>query len=188
VPAFYRAGGKHLAHFVDPDRWKNREMNFLRREEEGNHSSTPKTSKGRTAGHAPVDAMKMIYTDLKKERTRRLLPYALMENYEKLVLAFYDYPQGPEEPGDPDEVLVHAAYSRTTPATRRCRCTPLRLRRQEAGRRTVKQRAYTAKWTPSRRRTDSRRRKWCRGLEAKKIETVWVHVNKFIAESRTSCG
>ena len=38
VPAFFRNGGKHLAHFaVDPDRWKNREMTFLRREEEGTH-------------------------------------------------------------------------------------------------------------------------------------------------------
>ena len=33
VPAFFRGGGKHLAHFaVDPDRWKNRELNFLRRQ------------------------------------------------------------------------------------------------------------------------------------------------------------
>ena len=31
VPAFFRRGGKQLAHFaVDPDRWKNREMTFLR--------------------------------------------------------------------------------------------------------------------------------------------------------------
>ncbi|MBY0459156.1 MAG: hypothetical protein K2V38_17610, partial [Gemmataceae bacterium] len=38
VPGFFRAGGKHLAHFaVDPDRWKNREAAFLRRSEEGNH-------------------------------------------------------------------------------------------------------------------------------------------------------
>src|SRR5213083_1969878 len=38
VPAFYRRGGKHLAHFaVDPDRWKNREAAFLRRSEEGHH-------------------------------------------------------------------------------------------------------------------------------------------------------
>ena len=38
MPAFFRNGGKHLAHFsVDPDRWKNRQMTFLRAEEEGNH-------------------------------------------------------------------------------------------------------------------------------------------------------
>ena len=31
VPAFFRAGGKHLAHFAgDPDRWKNRECKVLR--------------------------------------------------------------------------------------------------------------------------------------------------------------
>src|SRR5437899_3154262 len=38
VPAFFRAGGKSLAHFAgDPDRWKNRDTPALRAAEEGNH-------------------------------------------------------------------------------------------------------------------------------------------------------
>ena len=36
--------------------------------------------------------MKMIYTDLKKEPNKvGLLPYAIVEYYEKLTVGFYDY-------------------------------------------------------------------------------------------------
>src|SRR6266508_2819485 len=67
VPAFFRNGGKHLAHFaVDPDRWKNREMNFLRREEEGNHFLDSEDLDGKKLPDTHrYDAMKMIYTELK---------------------------------------------------------------------------------------------------------------------------
>ena len=38
MPAFFRAGGKHLAHLAgDPDRWKNREASFLRAAESMDH-------------------------------------------------------------------------------------------------------------------------------------------------------
>ena len=107
VPAFFRRGGKELAHFaVDPDRWKNREMGFLRRAEEGNHFLDTEDLDGKPlpATHR-FDAMKMIYGDLKKEPNKvGLLPYAIMENYEKLIVAFYDYRKSPDEPCDPDEV------------------------------------------------------------------------------------
>src|SRR6516225_11296264 len=94
VPAFFRRGGKELAHFsVDPDRWKNREMNFLRRAEESNHYLDFEDLDGKTLpGTNRYDAMKLIYTDLKKDPTRvGMLPYAIMEYYEKLTVGFYDY-------------------------------------------------------------------------------------------------
>src|SRR6185503_1680734 len=93
VPAFFRNGGKHLAHFsVDPDRWKHRELNFLRREEEGNHFLDTEDLEGKKLpGTHRFDAMKMIYTELKKEPNAvGLLPYAIMENFEKLTVAFRD--------------------------------------------------------------------------------------------------
>ena len=63
VPAFFRRGGKELAHFsVEPDRWKNKEMGFLSRAEEGNHFLAMEYSPESPARHAPLDAMKMIYT------------------------------------------------------------------------------------------------------------------------------
>src|SRR5262245_51514651 len=69
VPAFFRRGGKELAHFsVDPDRWKNREMSFLRRAEEGNHFLDSEDLDGKPLpGTHRFDAMKMIYGELKKE-------------------------------------------------------------------------------------------------------------------------
>src|SRR5712671_2972778 len=46
VPAFFRAGGKRLAHYaVDPDRWKNRTALQLRSAESPDHFSTSRTSR-----------------------------------------------------------------------------------------------------------------------------------------------
>ena len=77
VPAFFRRGGKEMAHFsVDPDRWKNRELTFLRAAEEGNHfldiedledMKLPATNR--------FDAMKRVYVELRKEPNKLgLLP------------------------------------------------------------------------------------------------------------------
>src|SRR5687767_8538953 len=80
MPAFFRRGGKELAHFsVDPDRWKNRGMTFLRRAEEGNHFLDLEDLDGKTLPTTHrFDAMKMLYTDLKKEPNKvGLLPYAI---------------------------------------------------------------------------------------------------------------
>src|SRR5580692_1460589 len=110
VPAFFRKGGKELAHFAcDPDRWKNREMTFLRRAEEGNHYLDSEDLEGKTLpGTNRYDAMKMIYGELKKDPSKvGLLPYAIMEQYEKLVLGFSDYRKSPNNPAIPMKCLVY---------------------------------------------------------------------------------
>ena len=190
VPAFFRTGGKHLAHFsVDPDRWKNRETNFLRREEEGNHflDSEDLDGKKLPATHR-FDAMKMIYTELKKEPNKvGLLPYAIMENYEKLVVGFYDYRKSPDQHLDPDEVpRPRRACWPTTPATPRCRSTPPATT-TAASRPTarVKQKGIHAKIDGFPEKNKMTPEEVCRGLEAKTIDDVWAHVNSFIAESHT---
>lgn len=189
VPAFFRNGGKHLAHFaVDPDRWKNRELNFLRREEEGNHFLDTEDLEGKKLPDTHrFDAMKMIYTDLKKEPNKvGLLPYAIVENYEKLVVGFYDYRKNPTNASVPMKCLVHGGVL--------CHYTgdaamPLHTTRDFDGKNqpdgTVKQKGIHAKIDAFPERNKITAEEVCRGLEAKKIDDVWAHVNKFLAESHT---
>src|SRR3954471_14307596 len=184
VPVFFRNGGKHLAHFaVDPDRWKNRELNFLRREEEGNHFLDSEDLDGKTLpGTHRYDAMKMIYTELKKEPNRvGMLPYAIMENYEKLAVGFYDYRKNPTNTSIPMKCLVHGGVL--------CHYTgdaamPLHTTRDFDGKNqsdgTVKQKGIHAKLDGFPEKNKFTPEEVCRGLEAKKIDDVWAHVNKFI--------
>ncbi|MCS6865909.1 MAG: S1/P1 nuclease [Gemmataceae bacterium] len=189
VPAFFRNGGKHLAHFaVDPDRWKNRDTPFLRAEEEGNHYLDMEDLEGRPlpATHR-FDAMKMIYTELKKDPNKvGLLPYAIMENYEKLVVAFADYRKNPTNSSIPMKCLVHGGVL--------CHYTgdaamPLHTTRDYDGRRqadgSFRQKGIHAKIDGFPEKNKITAEEVCRGLEAKKIDDVWAYVNKFIAESHT---
>jgi hypothetical protein len=189
VPAFFRNGGKHLAHFaVDPDRWKNREMTFLRREEEGNHFLDSEDLDGKTLpGTHRYDGLKMVYTDLKKDPNKiGMLPYAIVENYEKLVVGFYDYRKAPTNTSVPMKCLVHggvlAHYTGDA-------AMPLHTTRDFDGKvqpdGTVKQKGIHAKLDGFPEKNKITPEEVCRGLEAKKIDDVWAHVNKFVAESHT---
>ncbi|WP_439621446.1 hypothetical protein [Gemmata sp.] len=189
VPDFFRRGGKHLAHFaVDPDRWKNREMNFLRRAEEGNHFLDIEDLDGKELPATNrFDAMKLVYTDLKKDPHKTgLLPYAIMENYEKLAVGFYDYRKSPENAAVPMKCLVHggtlAHYTGDA-------AMPLHTTRDYDGRvqadGTVKQKGIHAKLDAFPEKFGIRPEEVSRGLEAKKLDDPWAHVMKFIAESHT---
>jgi len=189
VPTFFRNGGKHLAHFAsDPDRWKNREMAFLRREEEGNHFLDMEDYEGKKLPDTHrYDALKMVYTELKKEPNKLgMLPYAMMENYEKLVVGFYDYRKDQKNAAIPMKCLVHggvlAHYTGDA-------AMPLHTTRDYDGRiqadGTVKQKGIHAKIDGFPEKNKITPEEVCRGLEAKKIDNVWEHVNKFIAESHT---
>jgi len=189
LPAFFRRGGKHLAHFaVDPDRWKNREMGFLRRAEESNHFLDAEDLDGKKLPDTHrFDAMKMMYTDLKKEPNKvGLLPYAIMENYEKLTVGFYDFRKAPENAAIPMKCLVHggtlAHYTGDA-------AMPLHTTRDFDGRiqpdGTVKQKGIHAKIDGFPEKNKITPEEVCRGLEAKKIDDVWAHVNKFLDESHT---
>lgn len=189
VPAFFRRGGKELAHFsVDPDRWKNRELGFLRAAEEGNHYLDKEDLDGKVLPRTHrFDAMKMMYSELKKEPNKvGLLPYAILENYEKLVVAFADYRKDPKNPAIPMKCLVHggvlAHYTGDA-------AMPLHTTRDYDGRTqpdgTVKQKGIHAKIDAFPEKNGITPEEVCRGLEAKKLDDVWVHVLKFIEESHS---
>ena len=171
VPAFFRRGGKHLAHFaVEPDRWKNREAPFLRRSEEGNHFLDAEDLDGKTlpATHR-FDAMKMLYGDLKKEPNKvGLLPYAIVENYERLMIAFYDHRKSPNNEAIPMKCLV---YGGTLAHYTGDAAMPLHTTRDYDGRiqpdGTVKQKGIHAKVDGFPEKNKITPEEICRGLEAK---------------------
>ena len=187
VPAFFRRGGKELAHFsVDPDRWKNRQMNFLRRAEEGNHFLDTEDLDGKPLPATNrFDAIKLIANELKKEPNKvGMLPYAIMEYYEKLTIGFYDYRKTPTNSAIPMKCLVYggilAHYTGDA-------AMPLHATREFDGKRradrTVMQKGIHARVDSFPEKNGIMPEEVCRGLEAKKIDDVWEHVQKSIAES-----
>lgn len=189
VPAFFRGGGKHLAHFaVDPDRWKNKNAPFLRRAEEGNHFLDLEDLDGKPLPATNrFDAMKLVYVELKKEPNKvGLLPYSIVENYEKLMVAFYDHRKAPTSAAPPMAALVAggnmAHYTGDA-------AMPLHTTRDYDGRNqpdgTVKQKGIHAKLDAFPEKNKITPEEICRGLEARAIDDVWGHVNAFIAESHT---
>ena len=131
--------------------------------------------------------MKMVYTDLKKDPNKvGLLPYAIVENYEKLVVGFLDHRKAPTNASIPMKCLVHGGVL--------CHYTgdaamPLHTTRDYDGRNqpdgTVRQKGIHAKLDAFPEKFGLTAEEVCRGLEAKRIDDVWEHVNKFIAESFT---
>jgi hypothetical protein len=94
VPAFFRASGKEIGYLAgEPDRWKNRQTPFLRAAEYSDHFIDLEDYKD---NELPMDRFKAaeLVTRLGgKPEKAGLLPYALMENFDRLTIAFYDYRQ-----------------------------------------------------------------------------------------------
>ncbi|MBX9580892.1 MAG: hypothetical protein K2X87_11340 [Gemmataceae bacterium] len=187
VPAFFRRGGKLLAHFSgDPDRWKNREAKFLRRAEEGNHFLDLEDLDGKELpGTNRFDGQRLIYYKLKKDPSRvGLLPYAILENYERLMVGFYDHRQTPNVEAVPMKCLVAGGVLAHYTADA---AMPLHTTRDYDGRPQpgggFKQKGVHARLDAFPEKNGIGPEEITRGLEAKVIGDVWAHVMKFIAES-----
>ena len=149
-------------------------------------SSIPKIS---TASLCPAtnrfDAIKLIASELKKEPNKvGMLPYAIMEYYEKLTVGFYDYRKYAHQLRDPDE--VPRLWWNPGPLHRRRRHAPprhARVRWQTAGRWNGDAEGHSARVDSFPEKNGIMPEEVCRGLEAKKIDDVWEHVQKSIAES-----
>ncbi|MGL4423033.1 MAG: hypothetical protein ACRCZF_20385 [Gemmataceae bacterium] len=186
LPAFFRNGGKHLAHFAgDPDRWKNRDAPFLRRSEEGNHYLDLEDLEGKTLPATNRFEGMALMQSLKKEPYKvGFLPYAIQEGTERLALAFYDHRKDPENESIRMKVLVYAgtlAHYTTDAAM------PLHTTRDFDGRiqpdGTVIQKGIHAKLDGFPEKFKLSVEEICRGLEAQPVDDVWAHVQKFLAAS-----
>jgi len=185
MPAFFRAGAKQLGHCAgDPDRWKNREARQLRAAEAPDHFLDLEDLEG---NDLPADRFQAITLLLKlkhqPERTG-LLPYAIMENYDRLSCAFYDYRAEPDNPATQAKCLVYAGVL----AHFTCDAAmPLHTTRDYDGKPDgdgkLVQRGIHAKIDafPEKNKFDPE--EIGRGLEARRIDEVWERVVKMIHAS-----
>ena len=187
VPAFFRAAGKSLAHFAgDPDRWKNPQARFLKVAEAPNHFLDLEDLEGNAPPPDRFQAAALLTKLNHPPDKTGFLPYAILEGYDRLTVAFYDYRHEPGNPAVPMKCLVYAGNLAhyTTDAS-----MPLHTTRNYDGKpgpngRTV-QRGIHAKVDGYPETNHFTPEEVCRGLQAKKVDDVWDYVVKFIQESHT---
>jgi hypothetical protein len=189
MPAFFRAGGKHLAHFVgDPDRWKNRELKTLRASIEADHYLDLEDLEGKDLPPESRFKGMDLMRGLKKEPNKvGLLPYAIVEGYEKLAAAFYDLRKEPDNESIRMKCLVYAGNLAhfTTDASMPLHTTIHFDGRVVPGEAAKKQRGIHAKLDAFPEKHKITPEEITRGLEAKPIEDVWKHTVAFLKESYT---
>src|SRR5262249_8503601 len=109
MPAFFRAAGKSLAHLAgDPDRWKNRDAVFLRSAESPNHFLDIEELDGNEIPRDRFVALALMQKLNRPPDKVGMLPWAIMENYDRLTVAFYDYRQEPANPTTAMKCIVYA--------------------------------------------------------------------------------
>jgi hypothetical protein len=187
VPAFFRAGGKPLAHFAgDPDRWKNRGANFLKVAESPNHFLDMEDLEGHAPPPDRFQATALLARLNHVPDKTGFLPYAIVEGFDRLMVAFYDYRQEPNNPAVPMKCLVYAgnlAHYTTDAAM------PLHTTRDYDGKPGPNgqqvQRGIHAKLDAFPEKFGFKPEEVSRGLEAKATDDVWAYALKFINESHT---
>jgi hypothetical protein len=185
MPPFFRAGGKHLGHFAgDPDRWKNRLCKHLTAAESLNHYIDLEDFEGKELPEDRNKAVVLLAQLGRQPEGTGLLPYALMEHFDRLTCAFYDYRQDPDNEAIRMKCLVYAGVlSHFTGDA----AMPLHTTRDFDGRRgpdgTKVQAGIHAKIDAFPEKNKLSAEEICRGLEARPIEDVWGHVVKTIHES-----
>ncbi|HQR05462.1 MAG TPA: hypothetical protein PLN21_01500 [Gemmatales bacterium] len=185
MPAFFLAAGKQLNHLAgEPDRYKNKGAEFLRVTEAPDHYIDLEEFGDEKL---PKDRFKGLELAKKRGITPEkagFLPYALMENYDKLACAFYDYRKEPDNEAVKMKCLVYAGIlSHYTGDA----CMPLHSTRDYDGRLGldghIKQKGIHAKidgfpethgFTPE---------ELARGYAVLKLSDPWVHLQEVILES-----
>ncbi len=187
MPAFFRAGGKALAHYAgDPDRWKNRDAVYLRAAEAPDHFIDLEDLEGHDLPADRYQAAALIAKLKHRPERTGMLPYALMENFDRLTCAFYDLRAEKDNPAIQAKCLVYAGIlSHFTGDA----AMPLHTTRDYDGKKGADgkaiQKGIHAKIDGFPEKNQFAPEEVCRGLEPKKIDDVWAHVNKALKESYT---
>jgi hypothetical protein len=185
MPAFFRAGGKQLAHFAgDPDRWKNPQAKHLRAAEAPDHFIDLEDLENNDLPADRYQAAALLARLKKRPAGTGMLPYAILENYDRLSCAFYDLRQEPNNEAVRAKCLVYAGIlSHFTGDV----AMPLHTTRDYDGRKGANgklvQKGIHAKIDAFPEKNDFKAEEICRGLRARPIDDVWAHVLKTIRES-----
>jgi hypothetical protein len=187
VPAFFRAGGKQMGHYSgDPDRWKNPSARSSGSATGPDHYIDLEDYQGKELPENRYQAIALLQgLNVKPERAG-LLPYAIMEYYDRLSCAFYDYRADPDNPAIRAKCLVYAGN--LAHFTGDC-SMPLHTTRDYDGKRMpdgkVLQKGIHAKIDAFPERHGISPEEIARGLKAQAIEDVWGYVVKTVKESHT---
>jgi hypothetical protein len=190
VPAFVRTGGKHLAHCSgDPDRWKNPDAPHLRAAEAPDHYIDLEDYGGKELPGNRYQAGTLL-AGLKQSPERTgMLPYAIMENYERLCCAFYDYRADPNNETARMKCLVYAGSLAHFTGDA---AMPLHTTRDYDGKKgpdgAMAQRGIHAKIDSFPEKNGLAPEEIGRGLQPKEIDDMWSYVMQRIQESHTQVG
>jgi hypothetical protein len=188
VPASFRDGGKQLAHLAgDPDRWKNPKADHLKSAEGPDHFLDLENFDVKDVNDLPGDRWKAIarLLELKQAPDKTgMLPWAIMENYDRLSCAFRDLRETPDDPAVRSKCLVYAGV--LSHLTGDC-VMPLHTTRDYDGRKGADdkfvQKGIHARIDAFPERNGFTADELSRGLKAKEIDDVWAHVLKALKDS-----
>jgi hypothetical protein len=185
VPAFFRESGKQLTHLAgDPDRWKNPKAPHLRAAESPDHFLDLENYHGKDL---PANRWKAIalLQELKEDPEKTgMLPYAIMENYERLCCAYHDYRETPDDPAVRAKCVVYAGI--LAHLTGDC-AMPLHTTRDYDGRKgaggAFEQKGIHARIDAFPERNGFKSEELSRGLKAVAVEEAWPRVLLALNES-----
>jgi hypothetical protein len=185
VPAFFRAAGKSLGHLAgDPDRWKNRDARFLKAAEYPDHFIDLENLEGKPLPEDRFQAATLVAKLGYRPEATGMLPYALMEHFDRLTVAFYDYRQDPQNEAIRMKCIVYAGV--LSHYTGDC-AMPLHTTRDYDGRKgsdgKMKQKGIHARIDGFPEKQGFTPEEIGRGLEAREIDDVWKHVQERISQS-----
>src|SRR5438132_7983872 len=182
---FFRAAGKQLGHLAgDPDRWKNRDAKHLRAAEAPDHFIDLEDYAGNTLPADRYKAATLLRTLKQQPERTGMLPYAIMEDFDRLTCAFYDYRAEPENEAIRMKCIVYAGNLAhfTGDAT-----MPLHTTRNYDGKPGpdggMVQRGIHAKIDAFPEKNGLTAEEMGRGLEPVRIDDMWEYIVKRIDES-----
>ena len=187
MPAFFRAAGKQLNYLAgEPDRWKNPDAKYLRAAEAPDHFIDLEDLEGKELPSDRYKAAAMVARMKHRPERTGMLPYTILENYDRLSCAFKDYRDDPKNPAIQAKCIVYAGVlSHYTGDA----AMPLHTTKNYDGKKgddgKLVQKGIHAKIDAFPEKNGFTSEEVCRGLEPKAIEDVWAHVIKAIKESHT---
>jgi hypothetical protein len=190
MPRFFRVAGKQLHYLAgDPDRWKNPWCKHLRAAEAPDHYIDLEHYAGKELPADRYRAIVLLQKLGQKPEQTGMLPYAIMENYDRLSVAFRDYRTDKENPAIQAKAIVYAGI--LSHFTGDC-AMPLHTTKDYDGRPDDKgkmlQKGIHARIDSFPEKHGLTAEEISRGLKARKLDDVWKHVIERVHESHALVG
>ena len=187
MPAFFRAGGNPLANYAgDPDRWKNPACKFLREATAPDHYLDLEEWQGKPLPRGRYQALALLQELKVKPDKGGMLPYALMEWYERLTCAFQEHRASPDNAAIRAKCLVHAGVLAHFTGDA---AMPLHTTRHYDGRLEadgkITQKGIHARLDSFPEKHGLGAEEIGRDLQAREMEDVWLYIVQFINDSHT---